>query len=161
MRVTIAALACLLVLVRADLACAADGADTSLPNAAPAASGGDGLGRGLSGDGVTRGLGAGGVCAEPTRVIELAVAAGPADPAPAEETGVLWCVTPDDPRCAPLEGGSRGSFNAAREKFGCAIGCEIEGAIARPVSGPAPAERMDDVRDGVALRVERPPRTLG
>jgi hypothetical protein len=158
MRVTIAALGCLLALVRAELAFAADGTDPSLSVAHTAFAASGNAPSTPSGDGFARGLGGVGECSEPTRVIELAIVAGPADSAPAEETGVLWCVTPDDPRCAPVDGGSRGGFNVAREKFACSIDCELDGPIARAVSGHAPAERMDDLRDGVALRIERPPR---
>jgi hypothetical protein len=144
MRVTIAALVCLFALLRG-------GADPAFARAA------DLDAEVSSAESAARASFAF-ECSEPSRVAERSGLVGPADTTPVEDVGVLWCVTPDDPRCAPIESGSRSILSFLREPLACALGCEIEPAIARSAAGPAPAERMDDVRDGVGLRVERPPR---
>ena len=162
MRVTIAAVACLLALVRADAAFAADGPGRLLP--APQ-------------------------CAEPTRLVELvsfsdarasiggigisigaselAVAAvAPAlglntgaEAPPVEEGSALWCISPDDPRCSPVENSSSSSFSIAQAK----LACTFDWSLGVMPLLPSAAEGGKSVfvgsaRDGVLGRLERPPR---
>jgi hypothetical protein len=83
-------------------------------------------------------------------------AASPDDAAPVED--VLWCSSPDDPRCAPADPGPEDGPHAGRATHsGAGPGARdhrIPPALARthalaPRGGPRP---------GVRFRVERPPR---
>lgn len=148
MRVMIAAVACLVALVRADAASAAEGAGRAL---------------------------AGSICGEPSRLVELSAApdssgnpparlqiAGTPDSSPlelAEEGVTLWCVSPDDPRCAPLENSAPGRMTLAQAKLGCAFDPSLALAplsAAEVVGGST--EYRGSARDGVLGRLERPPR---
>jgi hypothetical protein len=147
MRVTIAAVACLVALVRADAVYAADGVGR-----APAAS----------------------ICGEPSRLLDLPALneaigvvgpIGPVGPTAngesqvADEGVTLWCVSPDDPRCSPLESSSPSGVSFAQAKLGCAF----DGSLAVPGLPPIELELgrysyRGSARDGVLGRLERPPR---
>jgi len=158
MRVTIAAVACLLALVRAEAAFAADGSGRPLPAS---------------------------VCAEPTRLVELAsfadaiggigisvgvselapsavvLASGPpaTDAPPADEGSTLWCMSADDPRCMPLESSSPGGFSLGQAKLGCTFDWSL--GVMPPLPSAADGGRSEaqgSARDGVLGRLERPPR---
>lgn len=139
MRVMIAAVACLVALVRADAASAADGAGRAL---------------------------AGSICGEPSRLVELSVASDMIGVAPegsqpeaAEEGVTLWCMTPDDPRCAPLENSAPSGMTLGQAKLGCAFDPSLAVAplAASEVLGGS-TEYRGSARDGVLGRLERPPR---
>jgi hypothetical protein len=75
-----------------------------------------------------------------------------------EAATTLWCVTPDDPRCAPLDDSGRTNLSFRGDKLGFAAALQPAAAISRALAAPPPPTRMDDTRDGVAGRIERPPR---
>jgi hypothetical protein len=76
-----------------------------------------------------------------------------------EAATTLWCVTPDDPRCAPVDDSGRTNLSFGGDKLGFAAAVQPAAAIPRTLAPPAPPMRMDDTRDGVAGRIERPPRS--
>ena len=162
MRVTIAAsaclVACLAALLRPDAASAADGSGRPLPTS---------------------------VCGEPTRLLELAsfsdapggigisvaasdIAVVTVSPAPGDvseadsdaETTTLWCVSPDDPRCSPLERSASSNFSLAGAKLGCAFDWSL--GVMPPLASAADSGRsqaLGSARDGVLGRLDRPPRS--
>jgi hypothetical protein len=147
MRVTIAAVVLLVALVRAEAAYAAYAGPVSDSARAVAAS----------------------ICAEPTRLVEFvlpgeasSVARVPrAERGNADEASTLWCVSPDDPRCAPLESSSHEGISFARAKLGFAADNLIDPPAPRelaPVSGDS--EYRGSARDGVLVPLERPPNFL-
>lgn len=84
-------------------------------------------------------------------VIELESPTAPAAPDP-----VLWCLTPDDPRCAPIE------HNPTAQEL---AGGHYARPTACPVIGPAgptesfrPGSTMGGPRSAHQAGVERPPR---
>jgi hypothetical protein len=132
MRVTIAGVVCLMALLRADAVSAADGS----ARPAPAIS----------------------VCAEPARLIELSLPGEAVGGEQDADEGTLWCLSPDDPRCSPLEHGA-GGISLGQAKLGC--------AAVTAATPPAPRVLAADscgwqysgaARDGVLGRLERPPR---
>jgi hypothetical protein len=158
MRVTIAAVACLLALVRADAAFAADGPGRPLPatqcaepaRLAPTASFGEAIG------GLGFSIGA-------SELAGAAVVPGTGLEAPqaplAEEHAALWCVSSDDPRCAPIENSSSSGFSIAHAKLGCAFDWSL--GVMPPLPTAAYGGRsayLACARDGVLGRLERPPR---
>jgi hypothetical protein len=146
MRVTIAAVVLLVALVRAESASAYAG---------PASDGARAV--------------AASICAEPTRLVELVIpgeanvgARGErierGDRENAEEGGTLWCVSPDDPRCSPLESSSHEGVSFARAKLGFASGDLIDPPKPRELAANSgESEYRGTARDGVLGQLERPP----
>jgi hypothetical protein len=133
MRVTIAAVVCLVALMHADSASASEGG--------------------------VRAIGAS-LCGEPARLIEV-VLPGEAiggEREGTEESNTLWCVSPDDPRCAPLESGSSQSVSFARAKLGCAAtDWELALKLRELAANGGTTDYRGSARDGVLGRLERPP----
>ena len=153
MRVTLAAVACLVALVRADSVSAYAGNDGVRPVAQS-------------------------VCAEPARVrvvevarfgdvgdavggerLERADRAERASGELNEEAGTtLWCVSADDPRCSPLDtsGHDGVSFGTAKLSYTASDG--IEGPRARDLAAVGgETSHRGSARDGFLGRLERPP----
>jgi hypothetical protein len=142
MRVTIAAVICLVALMRADSASAyAGSADSS---------------RALSAS----------ICAEPARMVEVLLP-GEAiggervergDRENTDEGSTLWCVSADDPRCAPLESSSHEGMSFARAKLGFAASDLIDPPRPRELAAVSGAsEYRGSARAGVLGQLERPP----
>jgi hypothetical protein len=133
MRVTtIAGVMCLMALLRADAVSAADGSPRTLPAIS--------------------------VCGEPARLVELSLPGEAVGGDHDSDEGTLWCLSPDDPRCSPLESGPSG-VSLGQAKLGA--------AAAAPCTSPAPQvlaahscgwQYSGAARDGVLGRLERPPR---
>ncbi|HKU36483.1 MAG TPA: hypothetical protein VJR89_00010 [Polyangiales bacterium] len=99
------------------------------------------------------------VCAEPARVVELAppgeALGGDAQPS---DEGVLWCLSPDDPRCSPLEQGAGGS-TLSQAKLGWATaGLAAPARVFESAADSCEVSYLGSARDGVLGRLERPPR---
>jgi hypothetical protein len=142
MRVTIAVVACLAALVRADTASAHAAAESSRAVAAA-------------------------ICAEPARVVEVVlpgeaiggerVTAAPAAPA-TDEGGTLWCVSPDDPRCQPLDASGHDGMSIASAKLSYTAGDGLEGPTPRELAAVSgETSHHGSARDGFLGRLERPP----
>ncbi|HJL18197.1 MAG TPA: hypothetical protein RMH99_21210 [Sandaracinaceae bacterium LLY-WYZ-13_1] len=89
-----------------------------------------------------------------SRVRETA-ADGARAPAPVED--VLWCSSPDDPRCAPVEPGPEDGPVSGRASFsGAGHGGHADPPppSMRPMRAPVP---RGGPRAGVRRRLERPP----
>jgi hypothetical protein len=88
-----------------------------------------------------------------------ALGLAPHDVVPLEEgSGVPWCVTPDDPRCSPLDGGPLPSQVSAQPKLSLAEAVPtsvLRGVDVLPWSEIVPAGHL---RVGDQVRLERPPR---
>jgi hypothetical protein len=146
MRVILAAVACLVALVRADSVSAYAGSDGSRA-VAPA------------------------ICSEPARVLEVSLFVDVGDAVGGErveraggelnEEGggtTLWCVSADDPRCSPLDtSGQHGvSFGTAKLSYTASDG--IEGPKARDLAAVSgETTHRGSARDGFLGRLERPP----
>jgi hypothetical protein len=90
--------------------------------------------------------------------LSVNVAAEHAAPAPLGEEDLPWCVSADDPRCAPLhsDAGRLGSdtstgFTASQAHDDAALARGPSSETRTPRSGLAP-------RPGISHRIERPPR---
>lgn len=132
MRVTIASVVCLgLVLSRADIASAADGGGRVVPAS---------------------------VCGEPSRIATVAPPGEPLGGESQGDEGVLWCASPDDPRCSPLDSGASGS-SLAQAKLGC-TGCNLPAhpVLREPAAMSCGGQYSGSAREGVLARLERPPR---
>jgi hypothetical protein len=81
------------------------------------------------------------------------------DLAPVDDGGqVPWCVSPDDPRCSPMDGGPLSPQVTAQPKLSVIATPRAVGAYAlEPPAWPRKAS-SDDIRPGSHLRIERPPR---
>lgn len=169
MRVTLAAVACLVALVRADSVSAYAGNDGVRPVVAA-------------------------ICAEPSRVVEVVMPGDAiggierADRTDRSERGdrtadrieagdqvergdradrgelhdqggtTLWCVSADDPRCSPLDtsGHDGMSFGTAKLSYTASDG--LEGPMARVLAAvSAKTSHRGSARDGFLGRLERPP----
>lgn len=151
MRVTLAAVACLVALAHADSASAYAGNDGSRA-VAPAS------------------------CTEPTRIVQVsqlgdvggAVGAERSERADrAERAGgelndeagtTLWCVSADDPRCSPLDSSGHDGVSFGTAKLSYTASARIEGPRASDraaVSGET--SHRGSARDGFLGRLERPP----
>jgi hypothetical protein len=76
----------------------------------------------------------------------------------ADEGSALWCVSADDPRCAPLESSSHESFSFARAKLGFAADELIDCVPPRELAADGgDSEYRGSARDGVLQQLERPP----
>jgi hypothetical protein len=143
MRVTIAAVVCLVALLRADSASAYAGAADS--SRAVSAS----------------------VCSEPTRMVEFVLPGDATNVSRGERaerdnldegSSTLWCVSPDDPRCAPLESSSHEGMSFARAMLGFAAGDLNDPPTPRELAAVSGAsEYRGSARDGVLGQLERPP----
>jgi hypothetical protein len=141
MRVTIAAVVCLVALVYADSASAYAGAADSSRAVAAA------------------------ICAEPTLLVEVVM---PGEAIGGDEheglheglneAGTLWCVSPDDPRCSPLDSSGQNGVSLGNAKLGVAVSGGVDPF---PPLGLAAAGGVTNyrgsARDGVLGRLERPP----
>jgi hypothetical protein len=146
MRVTIAAVVLLVALVRAESASAYAGPASDSARAVAAS-----------------------ICAEPTRLVEVVVPGAAssvtgvmrverAERGLAEEGSTLWCVSPDDPRCSPLESSSHEGMSFARAKLGFAAGELIDPPTPRELAAVSgSSEYRGSARDGVSGPLERPP----
>lgn len=148
MRVTIAAVVCLVAVLRADSASAyAGAAGSSRPVSAS-------------------------ICAEPARMVELVLPGEGIDVShvshvsrisrgereTVDEGSTLWCVSPDDPRCAPLESSSNEGMSFARAKLGFVAGDLIDPPTPRELAAVSGgSEYRGSARDGVIGHLERPP----
>ncbi|HET6332743.1 MAG TPA: hypothetical protein VFG30_05995 [Polyangiales bacterium] len=137
MRVTIAAVVCLVVLVRADSASAYAGAADGSRAVAAA------------------------ICAEPTLLVEVVMpgeAIGGDEREGLNEAGTLWCVSPDDPRCSPLDTSGQNGVSLGNAKLGVAV--SGAGDPFAPLELAATSGVVDyrgRARDAVLGRLERPP----
>jgi hypothetical protein len=132
MRVTIAGVVCLMALLRADAVSAADGP----ARPAPAIS----------------------VCGEPARLVELSLPGEAIGGEQESDEGTLWCLSPDDPRCSPLDSGTSG-VSLGQAKLGCAAAAAGTPHAPRVLAADScGTEYSGAARDGVLGRLERPPR---
>ena len=72
-----------------------------------------------------------------------------------DATTTLWCLTPDDARCAPLDDSGRTNLSFGGDKLGFAAAVQPAAALSRAFPAPVPPTRMDDTRDGIAGREVR------
>ena len=132
MRVTIAGVLCLMALLRADAVSAADGSTRP----APAMS----------------------VCGEPARVVELTLPGEAVGGGEDADEGTLWCLSPDDPRCSPLEQGQSG-VSLGQVKLGCAAAATVAPPALDVLAAHSCGWQYSGAaREGVLGRLERPPR---
>jgi hypothetical protein len=92
--------------------------------------------------------------------LSVSAAAPHTVPAPLRDEDLPWCVSADDPRCAPLhtDAGRLGSdtsaaFTASQPHEGTTLPSAASCETRTPRSGLAP-------RPGISHRVERPPRSI-
>jgi len=73
------------------------------------------------------------------------------------EGGILWCSSPDDPRCSPVEHDSNGAFylGTSALRGGPQSGLELTAPEGRV---DFPTTVTGGFRDGSRRRVDRPPR---
>jgi hypothetical protein len=75
------------------------------------------------------------------------------------EDELPWCVSADDPRCAPLHGSPRPVDSALRRAAG--MPCDVAPPTIEPNSDLEFGTRVGLIpHDGVSQRVERPPRPV-
>jgi|SRR4051812_15606086 hypothetical protein len=147
MRVTIAAVVCLVALMRTDSASAYAGSADSSRALAMAAS----------------------ICAEPALLVEVVApgeaiggnerqASGLRSGESTDEGGNLWCMSPDDPRCSPLDSSGQNGVSLGNAKLGATVGGALDPFEPREraaVSGET--DYRGSARDGVLGQLERPP----
>jgi len=80
-------------------------------------------------------------------------------PAPGNDAQTAWCISPDDPRCAPRDAGTPLHPQRSLPPL-----CDVASVRAsQPEFSEAPTvallARLGAPRPGVSLRVERPPRS--
>jgi hypothetical protein len=137
MRVTLAAVVCLVALMRVDSASAYAGAADS-----------------------SRAISAA-ICAEPTLLVEVVTpgeAIGGDRSEGIDEGNTLWCVSPDDSRCSPLDASSHDGVSFGSAKLGFAAGDDLDLPKPRELAaGSGNSEYRGSARDGVFGPLERPP----
>jgi hypothetical protein len=76
----------------------------------------------------------------------------------ADDEDVPWCVTPDDPRCSPIDHGSLPTQVSAQPKLSSVAPLCIPWPRARLLQAEPAFEQPGQVRAGEHCRLERPPR---
>jgi hypothetical protein len=137
MRVTIAAVVCLVALVRADSVLAYAGAADGSRAVAAA------------------------ICAEPTLLVEVVMpgeAIGGDEREGLNEGGTLWCVSPDDPRCSPLDSSGQNGVSFGNARLGVAVSGDVDPLAPLELAATGGVtDYRGSARDGVLGRLERPP----
>jgi hypothetical protein len=185
MRVTIAVVACLAALVRVDSAHAAPESSRAVAAAVCAEPArvvevvhpGEAIGVDRSaampepprsaGDRVSAGTVARASVPEPPRSAGDRVSAGtvarasvpePPRSAGTDEGGTLWCVSPDDPRCQPLDSSGHDGMSIGSAKLSYTAGDGLEGPQPRELAAlSGETSYRGSARDGFLGRLERPP----
>ena len=75
-----------------------------------------------------------------------------------DDSPVAWCLTPDDPRCAPRDSSSLPDASRAFSPSYARDTARVEAARARAVQPLPRAAQLGAPRPGCWQRVERPPR---
>jgi hypothetical protein len=85
------------------------------------------------------------------------VAAAPDAPA-ADEGGILWCVSADDPRCQPLDSSGHDGMSIGSAKLSYTAGDGFEAPRPRELAAVSgETSHRGSARDGFLGRLERPP----
>ena len=77
---------------------------------------------------------------------------------PLEDSPIAWCVSPDDPRCAPRDAGSTSDRNFAQLQLSPSGSVELPDMRLGQVQNVTRFWQLGAARPGVYDRVERPPR---
>ena len=70
-----------------------------------------------------------------------------------------WCLSAEDPRCAPRPSGALPPDVSQQPKLSCAAALEGPRPLATYLPALRPHDPEGDVRDAVGSRLDRPPRT--
>jgi hypothetical protein len=161
MRVTVAAVACLVALVRADSASAAVPADSSralcseanvLVEVAHVSAAIGGIDREAR---QSREVRAPREARDPREVRASREARDSRDAT--DDTGTLWCVSADDPRCSPLNTSEGGGITLGSAKLAFATGFEPFDPPCAHAAVSGETVYRGSARDGFFTLVERPP----
>lgn len=155
MRVTVAAIACLVALVRADSVSAAVPADSSRALCSEA---------NVLVEVAHMSAAIGGIDREARESREVRASREARDPREArdareaaDDTGTLWCVSADDPRCSPLNTSEGGGITLGSAKLAFATGSEPFDAPREHAAVSGETAYRGSARDGFFTLVERPP----
>ena len=77
---------------------------------------------------------------------------------PLEDNPIAWCVSPDDPRCAPRDAGSPSDPNFAQLQLSPSGSVELPDMRTSGVRSVTRFWQLGAARPGIRDRVERPPR---
>lgn len=93
---------------------------------------------------------------KPATVRSLAL--GEALVPPLQDTPIAWCLSPDDPRCAPRDAGSPSAPHFAQPQWNSTGSVELLDVRAIAAQTVARIWQLGAARPGYSGRVERPPR---